>query len=54
MGFQARVDGNRLERHATVLFSLDWLKGSHGPAHADEHVYAPLRSSLFQPCYIIW
>lgn len=54
MGFQARVDGNRLERNATVLFSLDWLKGSHGRAHADEHVYAPLRSSLFQPCYIIW
>lgn len=53
MGFQARVDGNCLERHAAVLFSVDWLKGSHGRAYTDELVCTPLRRSLFQPCYII-
>lgn len=42
MGFQARVDGNRLERHATVLFSLDWLKGSHG---------RPMRTSTYTRHY---
>lgn len=41
MGFQAGL-----------LFSLDWLKGSRGRACTDQHVRAPSRCRLLQPCYI--
>lgn len=39
-------------RYSLIFFGLAERKPR--TVHADEHVYAPLRSSLFQPCYIIW